>query len=59
MTDPRESSREKMLAQLERCANGQRNWGVIVPPDVPRSDDWCAGSAAIEMPEGWTPGGDE
>ena len=44
MTDPRESSREKMLAQLERCANGQRYWDTITPPDVPRADDWCPGS---------------
>ena len=33
-----------MLAQLERCANGQRHRDFITPPDVPRADDWCAGS---------------
>ena len=44
MTDPRVTSHERMIAQLERCAQGQRNWGEIVPPEVPRNDDWSVGS---------------
>lgn len=39
-----DDSREKMLAQLERCMYGQRNQHLITPPDVPRADDWVPGS---------------
>ena len=51
MTDPRVTSREKMIAQLERCAKGQARAGEIIPPDVPHWDDPSVHGTAECIPE--------
>ena len=47
----RERSRERMLAQWNRCVQGQANAHLISPPAVPLSEDTIPGGFVECIPE--------